>query len=87
MLAAQTTEIPISFVPVFNSSPLFLNSGKVNETNNEYFTIETLKFYVSKIELFKGQKRVYTEPNSFHLLDIAKPNNLSFYLGYRDLER
>jgi len=37
---------------------------------------ETLRFYVSHLQLMNGNQVVYDEPNSFHLVDMADTNSL-----------
>ncbi len=60
----------ITFFPVYKSQPLQLPE------QSDTFNLNTLKFYISKIEFLFNDKIVYTEENSFHLLDASIPESM-----------
>lgn len=79
-LTAQTTvDIPLSFVLMYDQIPLVLNQN-YHLSEKDSLEIEMLKFYISKIELYQDETKVYEEENSFHLINAADTNSLSFNL-------
>ncbi len=67
----NTTNISVSFSAVFNGfEPLILDSAYVLK-NSSSIKFETLKYYVSALQFIKNNEVVFTEKNSFHLIDIA----------------
>ena len=62
--------------------PLELNIFKYTNPFGEEYTISKFKYYISQVSLVKG-KAVFWEPESFHLVDESKEDNLhfSFALG------
>lgn len=67
--------LQISIQPLFNAVPLQLNYPYVLPSKDS-LRIETLKFYLSNIELYQDEKLVWQEQNSYHLADFSKPNSL-----------
>lgn len=96
-LFAQTySKHTITFHPTFGNSKMKPGEVfyKINE--NDSIQIETLKFYISRVQLLKNNIVVWKEENSFHLLDgsddkslninVAIPptitfNQITFYVG------
>ena len=75
LLAAQSTvKLPISFIPIFQEAELVLDE------NDEKLSIETLKFYISNVELYKGKKRGYKVPESYYLIDASNANSMTIKL-------
>ena len=79
----------LKFEPMFNNQNLLLNDVFYKLSNSkDSVQIDKLKFYISAIELYKDDKLVFTEKNSFHLIDaenlqtlqinIHKPSSTSF---------
>ncbi|MEZ4850480.1 MAG: MbnP family protein [Bacteroidia bacterium] len=83
ILVSQTT-VRLSFVPTYGHKLLVLN----DTLNDGGIQIETLKFYISRIEFYQENTKVFIEENSFHLLDaedvgslrvdISVPDHISF---------
>jgi hypothetical protein len=48
---------------------------------NDSIQIETLKFYISSIELLNKGKVIWKEQNSFHLIDISNEKTLTALLN------
>ncbi|MFT4758673.1 MAG: hypothetical protein ACI9XO_000367 [Paraglaciecola sp.] len=72
-------EIQIAFTPKYNGEDLHLErSYKINETDS--LQIETFKCYLSNFKLYDGEKLVYTEPESYHLLNASESEHLNFIL-------
>jgi hypothetical protein len=74
--AQAVKKISFSFHPRFGNFDLLPNECyfKFNETDS--IKIESLKFYVSGIELLNGTEVIWEERKSFHLLDITDPHSL-----------
>jgi len=58
--------IPVSFHPVFNGLPLDLERMYYLKSGDS-IRFETLKFYISQIELINGDKTIWKEKNGYHL--------------------
>lgn len=67
----------IKFIPVFGNSPLQLNTNYFLPALNDSVSIETLRFYVSKITLLNKGKQVYRPKNVFHLIDLETKTELN----------
>lgn len=79
LYAQPKTQLNVTFVPTMNDVPLNLLENAMSEMGEEP-VIETLRFYVSQVELWDNDKKVFTEPNSFHLIDAEQPGGLQFDL-------
>lgn len=76
----QNKPVNIIFEPVFGKEAI--ETGKPFKLNGyETVEIETLKFYISNIELLQNQSVVYKEENSFHLIDIEKNSAIDLNLS------
>jgi hypothetical protein len=73
MLRAQDSQI--SFLPYYKQQQL-----KPDVQCADSITIETLRFYISSVELLQNGKVVFKEQNSFHLLDAALPETMTLTL-------
>ena len=65
----------IIFQPYFGNDTLHLNDTLYQ--NGIALQIEAFKFYITGIELLKNERVVYTEKNSFHLLDVSEIKSLT----------
>ncbi|MGZ3862330.1 MAG: MbnP family protein [Bacteroidia bacterium] len=75
---AFSQEVQVIFIPKFGNEILVQGKKYFSQANRDSLSIETFRFYVSKISLMKNGKEVYTEKKSFHLIDLEK--NLRFTL-------
>ncbi len=73
----QTT---INFIPVFNKKPLQTNKWYTT-THKDSVKIELVRCYISNIVLYMDNEKVYTEPNSYHLLNIEETSSLQITLN------
>ena len=79
LFGQSPNELFITFFPKYNNENLQLaTTYKINETDS--LQIEIFKCYLSNFKLYKGEKLVYTEPESYHLLDVENRESLSFNL-------
>ncbi len=77
----ETTTI-VNFIPKFGGSSLTIDSTYFAK-NNDSIKIESLKFYISNIELVNGDKVIWQQKNSFHLIDAAKKGSMHLTLKHR----
>ena len=73
-------QISLSFQPVFGNAPLQLNEKYYKLSSGDSLLIETLKFYISGIELLHKGKSVCKEAKSFHLADASIEKSLTVFL-------
>jgi hypothetical protein len=73
---AQGGSDTLVFKPVFGDSSLVLDDAFYKLKSGDSLRFETLKFYISGIKLFRSDKVVWKEENSFHLIDVSDPKTL-----------
>jgi hypothetical protein len=77
MLSAQSLKsVSLSFIPVYKGELFDLN----NNIDNYNITISKLKFYVSNIGFSNFDKGIWTEKDSYHLLDFEDPESMEIKL-------
>jgi hypothetical protein len=80
-LNAQKADFLLQFKPVFKQQELRLNDTFYLLNNGkDTVQITKLKFYISAIELYNDKQLIYTEKNSFHLIDASDTNSYSVCL-------
>lgn len=72
--------INVSFDPIISGSNLLLRDTIYLFDKANTIKIETLKFYISYVQLFEDEKLVYTEKESYHLYDFSDSTHHSFNL-------
>ncbi len=76
LLSAQDAqELVLSFIPLFSGETIHLEERSPNATQAP-LQIEKLQFYISQVTLYNGDEVVFSEENSFHLLDAADAESL-----------
>jgi hypothetical protein len=68
--------ILINFIPLFNNMPIVNDSIYIN-AKKDTIQFETIKFYISNLQLMYDTKIVFTEKNSVHLIDNANRKSKS----------
>lgn len=72
-------EIPLNFIPKFKGQNLSLETNyQLNKTDS--CQIEIFKCYLSNFKLYDGENLVYSEADSYHLLDVEAAASLNFTL-------
>lgn len=66
---AQNKPLTINFVPSWAGQPIDIPSSQFDEKNKDSIQIESLRYYLSNIQLVKKNKVVWSEQNSYHLID------------------
>ncbi|MEM9821455.1 MAG: MbnP family protein [Bacteroidota bacterium] len=78
-LWGQNDSLKIFFQPSFENAPLSL--VEYDNTPPRGRQIEVFKCYLSNVALYDGDQLVFSEENSFHLLDAAHPTTLILTLN------
>ena len=68
---SQSKEVKIKVSLNYGNLALNLADSVFTTSDSNRLQIETLKFYISGIQLLKGGKVVFEEKNSFHLVDAS----------------
>jgi hypothetical protein len=71
----------IEFDHVVNGSPLVFNTQAYTNAHGDQFTLSTFKYYVSNIKLTKTDGSIYQVPESYLLVDAAKPETFFNKIG------
>lgn len=61
---------------VVNNTPLVLNSTEYMNANNDTFTVDIFKYYISNVQLKTNNGIVNIEPESYYLVNQQDPNSL-----------
>jgi hypothetical protein len=72
----QGDSVSLQFVPVVNHFPLVPDSS-YRLSDGSTMRLETLKFYVTGLQLLQDHQVVFEEENSFHLVDIRDTTSLT----------
>ena len=72
--------IHISFVPVFRNIPIVLDESLFPISKPDSIKFTTLKFYISNIQFLNNAEFVYSEKNSFHLIDAGNKNTIGIFV-------
>ncbi len=79
---AQTNKIvSITFHPMYGNESLNTAGQYYTSSDGDSISIETCKFYVSAIEFLKGDSLVWSERNSYHLINAFDINTLSLHVA------
>ena len=79
LLGQVKKKIAIEFHPTFKGIPLELTKGPFDpETDST--TIEVFKCYISNLKFYLDNQLVFSELDSYHLLNAEEPNSLSLIL-------
>lgn len=83
-LAQEDAPYHLNFSPCFNLEEFDVDQMALEaptfDLAGQPITIETFRCYISAIELISNGQPVWTEPNSFHLLDASQPATLELAL-------
>ena len=79
------SNISIQFHFFFGDSILSLENKTYVVVDTNKIKFETLRFYISSVQLLNNDSIVYTEENSFHLIDADDANSLQISLNQPSL--
>jgi hypothetical protein len=77
---SKSDALTIHTVLQFNNADIELNKNYVS-TTNDTLSFETIKFYLTDFQIHYKDNSIYKETNSYHLVDIEKPESLNFTLN------
>lgn len=77
--AKENKDVIVSIIPLWGEEKLALNKI-YNDLNACQFKLKTLKFYITGIKTVKDGKNVYSEKNSYHLIDLSNNKSLTWHL-------
>ena len=75
-------EIKFNLIPIYGNKIVSLKDQIFSVNSKDSLKIETVKFYLTSIQLLNEKKIIYSENNSFHLIDLSIPSSLSFSLPF-----
>lgn len=71
----------ITFQNFVGNQPLLLSSAWYTNANGDSFNVTTYKYYITNIKLTKADGSVYTETESYHLINEANASSKIFVMG------
>jgi hypothetical protein len=79
-LFGQAVSCQLHFIPVYGNSGIIQIDSSYKYLDQASIQFETFKCYVSQFELLDNGKVVWSEPDSYHLLNLEAPSSLSIPL-------
>ena len=73
--------LTLKFENYAGSTPLVLNSGEYLNQNGDTFKVSLFSYYISNIQLIAADSSVYTETESYHLVQSDLNSSLQFTLN------
>ncbi len=67
----------IQWIPLFNEEPIELGKSYKIPTQEDSVTFQAIKFYISDIELFRGNKKSKSLKKNHYLFDLEKLESMS----------
>lgn len=71
LLAQTNPALNIRFSGLFNANQINFGNTYIDLSKTDSILFTSIKFYISAIELRKNNKLVFSEQNSYHLIDLA----------------
>lgn len=75
---ATTSQVNFTVENMAGSQDLALNSTVARTAAGETFTVSTFEYYLSNIKFTKSDGTGYAAPDTYYLVNQAKPTSLSF---------
>jgi hypothetical protein len=76
----ERADFQLIFRPFVGLAPLQLDTNYILE-NNQTIEFSALKFYISGVEVLRNDSVIFTEKNSYHLLDASNEPSLHIPLS------
>ena len=73
----KADSLSLNFNVKFNHEPLSFRKQYIT-SNKDTVAFETFKCYISSVQIYYSDNSIFTEKDSYHLLDIENPNSLHF---------
>ena len=71
---SKSDSLAVNFQLEFNTLPLELHKNYISKVNDT-LSIETFRCYISDIKIQYADNSVFSQKNSYHLLDFDRPNS------------
>lgn len=78
---ATTGSVALHFENMVGDSALVLNTSTYVNANLDTFNVTKFNYYISNIKLTRSDLSVYTETESYHLLEAEDTTSLAFVLN------
>ncbi len=79
--SASLSSAKLTFENFVGTKPLVLNTEWYTNANGDSFKVSTYKYYITNIKLTKADGSVYTETESYHLINEADASTKFFTMG------
>ncbi|MGZ3929882.1 MAG: MbnP family protein, partial [Bacteroidia bacterium] len=76
-----TGSVSIMMKNVADTSDLVLNTKNYINQHGDTFKVNTYKYYISNVKLTRNDGTVFSESESYHLIDASKPASCSFRIN------
>lgn len=76
--AATTGSLSILFENTVDTLSLDLGTTTYTNAAGNTYSVTTFKYYISNIKITKNDNTVWSEPESYHLINAADPNSVLF---------
>ncbi len=80
LISVSTKAQKLSIVPTLGTERIEIGKPFLNKLGQD-FSLETVRFYISKIQFVKGKKTIWQEQAICHLMDLEKPNSFAVDLA------
>lgn len=81
LMGQNSHELMVKINPLINKSKLILE-----KESTDFKTITNLKFYLTSFSLSKNGETVWSEKDSYHLIDASNPSSLKIKLNPDNLD-
>jgi hypothetical protein len=79
--ANASSNAKVTFSNFVGSQPLTLQTKWYNNANGDSFKVNVYKYYITNVKLIKSDNSVYTENESYHLINEADASSHSFVMA------
>lgn len=81
LVAQQEKLVQLKIIPFFSNTSASILDTTFQLNTSDSIRFETVKFYVSAIELYRHSQKAWKEKNSFHLIDAAQEKSNTILLN------
>ena len=79
--AGLSSNAKVTFSNFVGNQPLVLQSNWYLNANGDSFKVNVYKYYITNVKLTKSDASVYTEKDSYHLINEADASSQSFVMA------
>ncbi len=84
LFSQDRSETIITFNPILENRPIILEEVLYYNSNKDSLLIESLRFYVSNIELLNEKETVLSLKDNYYLIDLEYPESLKIELATKN---